>query len=249
MAAPIPPDEEPRDVARCVRAVTLDAYGTLFDLDARAREALEEIVAGHGLGVAPLELGARWTEEFFGLLHSYGQSQPSPRFRTIRELTAESLRSVLGPSAPKESDVEAAVELWFGHVRRAELYAEARAAVGALAEAGMPLAIVSDADRDIIDPVLERSALPVDIVITSEDERSYKIDPRGTLFERAFEALGVRPGEVAHVGDSRSDVVGAARAGAWTVWVCRDGAEPFWAGRADIVARDLMEAARALGCG
>ncbi len=86
-----------------------------------------------------------------------------------------------------------------------------------------------------------------ELVFTSSSARAYKIAPGGELFRRAFEALGVAPAEVAHVGDSASDVVGAVRAGARAVWLSRKGrdwtdprAEPAF------VARDLLEAAENL---
>jgi len=237
-----------------IRAVTLDAYGTLLDLDSQAVPAVRAIVDEQGLGVPPAEVARAWSEGFFELLHSYGAEEPVP-FRTIRELTTESLDEVF-KSFQVAGDVERGVEVWFDHVRAAPLYPEVRAAVEALA-GRFRLAVVSDADDGFLLPALERARLPIEIVETSEAACCYKIAREGTLFQRAFTALGVEPGEVAHVGDSASDVVGAVRAGARAVWLSRDGRE--WtdclalvpqakdsrrSGRAEptLVARDLTEA-------
>ena len=227
-----------------LRAVTLDAYGTLFDLDSTIDRSLERIVLEQGLDADPRALGRAWTCRFFEMLYAYGHDGDRP-FRTIRELTAESLEDAFGEFGVA-GDVERGVETWFAHVRGSPLFPEVREAVALLASR-FRVAIVSDADDDILAPPLERSGLPVELVFTSEAERSYKIDPSTTLFSRAFEALGVSPREAAHVGDSTADVLGACHAGARAVWLSRDGRE--WReerGQPHVTARDLLEAAQAL---
>jgi len=227
-----------------LRAVTLDAYGTLFDLDSTIDRSLEAIVEGQGLSTDPRALGKAWTKQFFEMLYAY-EGDGDRRFKTIRELTTESLVGAFDEFGVS-GDVERGVETWFDHVATSPLFPEAREAVE-LFLARYRVAIVSDADDDILAPSLEKAGLGVDLVFTSEAERSYKIDPGTTLFARAFEALGAEPSETAHVGDSAADVVGACRSGARAVWLSRDGRD--WSdGRArpQVTARDLLEAARAL---
>jgi len=231
-----------------LRAVTLDAYGTLFDLDCTIDRSLEAIVEGQGLDVDPRALGNAWTRRFFEMLYAYNTARDGDgacAFRTIRELTTDSLVDAFDEFGIA-GDVERGVETWFDHVAASPLFPEAREAVELLA-ARFRVAIVSDADDDILAPSLEKAGLGVELVFTSEAERSYKIDPATTLFARAFEALGAEPDETAHVGDSATDVVGACRAGARAVWLSRDGRE--WSdgrSRPHFTARDLLEAARAL---
>lgn len=227
-----------------LRAVTLDAYGTLFDLDSTIGRSLEAIVDEQGLAADPRALGGAWTRRFFEMLNAYGHDGDRP-FRTIRELTADSLVGAFGEFG-LAGDVERGVETWFRHVRSSPLFPEVREAVELLA-GRFRVAVVSDADDDILAPSLERAGLPVELVFTSERERSYKIDPATSLFSKAFEALDVPAAETAHVGDSAADVVGACRAGARAVWVSRDGRD--WSDERaapHVTARDLLEAARAL---
>ncbi len=202
--------------------------------------AVAEFIAAQGLAVAPESLSRVWTEKFFLLLDDCGEGRS--RFRTIRDITTEALEGTFAKLATP-GDVAGGVDVWFEHVKRAPLYPEVREAVERLAER-FELAIVSDTDDDVFAPALRRANLPVELVFTSSSARAYKIAPGGELFRRAFEALGVAPAEVAHVGDSASDVVGAVRAGARAVWLSRKGqdwtdprAEPAF------VARDLLEAA------
>ena len=147
-------------------------------------------------------------------------------------------------------DVARGTGIWFDHVMAAPLYPEVRGAVERLASR-FRLAVISDTDDDYFIPAWERCGLsPIlstELVFTSDSSRSYKLSPDGELFRRAFEALGVEPGEVAHVGDMPTDVVGAASAGAKAVWLSRKGL-PWTDDRAEptFIARDLAEAAERL---
>ncbi len=64
-----------------------------------------------------------------------------------------------------------------------------------------------------------------DVVKVSGELGYGKPDPR--IFLDALAALGIRPEQAVHVGDSlRSDVAGAKAAGIMAVWVNRDGRRP-----------------------
>jgi 2-haloalkanoic acid dehalogenase type II len=228
-----------------VTAVTLDAYGTLFDLDAMMVPACRCLLDEQGIAADACALQRVWTERFF-LLLELAESDGTP-FRTVRELTHEALVAAFAELG-LDGDVPRGVECWFEHVRRAPLYPEAREAVRLLA-GRCRLAVVSDADDDVLMPAWEAAGLPVELVFTSERSRSYKISPEGRVFREAFAGLGVEPHEVVHVGDSRSDVVGARRAGATPLWLARDGRPWQHGGAPPMVARDLDEAAGIIGPG
>jgi HAD superfamily hydrolase (TIGR01549 family) len=230
-----------------LRAVTLDAYGTLFDLDAVMMPAVTELIADQSLDILPQALSDGWTTRFFALLHSYGDRTP-PGFQSIRDMTATSLDECFAALGAAGADVPRGVEIWFDHVRRAPVFPEVRRAVEMLASK-FRLALISDADDDVIGPTWRDARLPVEHVFTSQTERSYKIDAGSAIFQKAFAALGVAPEETAHVGDSSADVIGARRAGAHAVWLSRDGRD--WTDeRAEPThtARDMAEAAQIL-CG
>jgi 2-haloalkanoic acid dehalogenase type II len=228
-----------------LKAVTLDAYGTLFDMEAVMIPAVTEMIAAEGLWLEPRRLSDLWTRKFLRLLHEYGNDAP-PGFRDIRDMTTTTLTECYDELGTPTADVARGVEIWFDHVSASPLFPEARAAVERLAER-FELALISDADDDVIAPTWKLARLPVEHVFTSHTHRAYKLDPRGTIFRCAFERLGVEPGEVVHVGDSPADVVGAIRSGAKALWVSRDG-RPWTDARATptYVARDMAEAAEML---
>ncbi|MNN28470.1 (S)-2-haloacid dehalogenase [compost metagenome] len=60
-------------------------------------------------------------------------------------------------------------------------------------------------------------------LFTSEEYKSYKNDSRNRMFEEVIAHYGVEPEEIIHIGDSASDVLGAARAGIRSCWINRTG--------------------------
>jgi HAD superfamily hydrolase (TIGR01549 family) len=105
---------------------------------------------------------------------------------------------------------------------RAELYPEVAEVIATL-EARYPIGVLSDADREHLDPSLERAHFSRLVTVCSEDVHVYK--PHVRSFLAACERLGARPGRTLYVGDSpRSDIEGARRAGLNSVWINRHNA-------------------------
>ena len=86
----------------------------------------------------------------------------------------------------------------------------------------VPIYLVSNIDRQDILAALVYHQLAPEGVFTSEDARAYK--PRKELFQLALGRVGLKPGEVIHIGDSLgSDVKGASQVGIRTLWLNRSG--------------------------
>jgi 2-haloalkanoic acid dehalogenase type II len=192
-----------------VKAVTLDAYGTLLRND----ELLllpRRIVADHGLSASADDVLRAWLD----LYHEATQASP---FRTLREIQGQILARVL-----QRFGVAAAagpyVDLFFEMTTRVELYPEVLGVLNALGP--VRAAIVSNADHEHV--AAWRFKWPVQYVVISEAVRAYK--PHPLIFERALEQLGLPPHEVLHVWDSEiDDVKGATMAGVRVAWLNRNG--------------------------
>src|SRR5262245_46002244 len=144
-----------------IRAVTLDAYGTLVrneDLRAIPRR----IVADHRLAVDPDEVLRHWVD----LYHEAVQGSP---FRTLRQIQVDNLGRVL-QRFDVAADPAPYVDLFFDVTTRVELYPEVPAALSALG--ALPSAIVSNADHEHV--ASWRFALPVRFVLISEAVGAYK---------------------------------------------------------------------------
>lgn len=193
------------------RGVLLDLYGTLVGDDDAGVCARVAAAAG----VPAAEVAAEWDRRIDALAapaHGAG-------FRTLADLNAASLAATAAHfGAPV--DVSALVAALRSQPHPP--YADARPF---LEQVGVPVCLVSDADRADVQAVLQRHRLPVDAVVTSEDVRAYK--PRPEPFRAGLAALGLSAGEVVHVGNSPAyDVAGAAALGIDTGFVDRSGTSP-----------------------
>lgn len=115
--------------------------------------------------------------------------------------------------------------------------------LAALAAEGLGAALVSNCGRAAVQAVLERHGLQgfLDPLFCRDDVSFMKPHPEGTL--RALAALGLPPGQVLFVGDSRTDVR-TARAAGLRVAIIRGGEsreEDFAASPPDLWLDELAE--------
>jgi len=83
----------------------------------------------------------------------------------------------------------------------------------------IPVCLVSDADNEMILPLLER--FKFDKVFISEKVRSYKNEPKGRIFREVLTHYNINPKKIIHIGDSSSDIIGANKFGITTCWINR----------------------------
>ncbi len=227
-----------------LRAVTFDAYGTVFDFESRIRtRAVEEILRGAGAEDRDAQAFAdQWGENFFVLYdgHAGGGAAGGEGFRSIADLTAEALAATYRQHGIYLDPVPG-TEVWLDWLRRVEPYPEVAGVLSDLS-GRFRLAMVSDIDDRVIGPALERLDWPLEFVMTSEGERAYKRHPEGIVFRRALGRLECLPGEAVHVGDSAADVIGAKGSGMFAAWVNRHGRSlPADCPRPDWEIADLSE--------
>jgi HAD superfamily hydrolase (TIGR01509 family) len=112
----------------------------------------------------------------------------------------------------------------------AELVAEVHAA-------GIPTALVTSSQRQIMDAVLSRLRLPFDVTVCAEDVRVSKPDPEP--YQRAADRLAVDPRRCVALEDSPNGVAAAEGAGCRLVVVPSLAPIPARAGR--VVVASLSE--------
>ncbi len=207
---------------RPVRAVTLDAYGTLFDFEGDLRtDAVRDIL--HMAGApehSPESFADAWGVNFHARYEECGR-QGCEKFVSIAKLTAEALADTYREHG-LELDPGRGTELWLDRLGGVHIFPEVPAVLEALSQR-FPLAMVSDIDDRVIAPALERLGWDFEFVLTSEGQRCYKHHPDALIFRRAAERLGLPTESVVHVGDSPADVSGARLAGMRVAWVNRYG--------------------------
>lgn len=220
-----------------IRAITFDAFGTIVTSGQEALIRVSgRVVRDHLPAVDAARFLGRWDHYFFGIDHT--------PFLTLAEATEASLERAFEEFGV-EADPEPYVEMLRAEWLLARPYPEVPAVLEALA--GVPTAVVSNADDAMLKAILARNRLEFDAVVTSEACRAYK--PAAPIFEAALRELGVAPAEALHVGDSlEADVGGAQRLGMATAWVdrTREAVRPGGP-TPDLVVSDLTGLLPALG--
>jgi HAD superfamily hydrolase (TIGR01549 family) len=175
-------------------AVTLDAYGTLLELDDPVG-SLAAIVPGFDRAAverAFLEEAAYYTE------HAH-EGRDARTLKQLRARCAEVFNRALGSNVTPEQ---------FTGALRFAFLPSVLDAVAALRRRGLEVAVVSNWDVALHDHLA-----PLDVlVVTSADAGVAKPDPTPLLL--ALEQLRVEPTRTLHIGDSDADGASAAAAGA-----------------------------------
>lgn len=221
------------------RALSLDLDDTLWPI-APAIERAERALDAHLRAHHPAAAAAWPIAAMRALRERLYLARPEVRhdFSMLRRI---SLREVLMPHGGDEAAVEAAFEVFYAARNRVDLYDDAARALPALARR-FPIASLSNGNAD-----LGRVGIRAHFVaeISARTIGCAKPDPR--IFAAAAAALGLPPGEIAHVGDDPElDVLGAQRAGMIGVWLNRDGLPWPHAEPPDLEIRSLDELEPAL---
>lgn len=213
----------PPAAADRIRAVLLDALGTLVGLEPPAPH-LVAALAARGVRVTPAQAGAAARAEMAHYRAEHHRAGTPEGLRVVREECAQVLGRALAPAVDRLAGDELVEVLLSGF--RFFAYPEAPAVLAALRGRGLALVVCSNWDLSLHE-VLARTGLQelLDGAVVSAVEGVAKPDP--ALFARALAAAGdVPPGAALHVGDSvDADVEGARAAGVRAVLIRRDGDE------------------------
>ncbi|MGN6379132.1 MAG: HAD family hydrolase [Gaiellales bacterium] len=186
------------------RAVLLDAFGTLLDLDdpvGRLRAALAERMA---VDVSAEAAGRAFLEEVSYYAAHCHEGRDADTLERLRvECAAIVLREL-----EIDGDPRVALAL-LGDTIQYRAYDDVAPTLAGLERSRVPVAVVSNADYTLPD-MLASAGVAIDRVFSSAATGSSKPDPR--IFEVALGSLGVPAGEALHVGDTPSTDGGGARA-------------------------------------
>ena len=194
--------------------LTFDCYGTLIDWEAGILAALRGPMASHGV-VAPddelLETFARHEAE--------AEAGPYRRYREVLGGVLTAMVAEAGGTATADE-----VATFGGSVVDWPAFPDSAAALARLHER-FKLGVITNCDDDLFAASEARLGTSFDWVVTAQQAKRYKPNPRG--FELMFERVGLPPARILHVAQSLfHDHVTAKRLGLSTVWVDRRGDRP-----------------------
>ena len=201
-----------------IRAVLLDALGTLVELE-RPWPYLVEELAARGVVVGEDVARAAMLAEMAYYRAHHDEAVDWATLKDLRRRCAAVVQEQLQTALPLDDVLDALL----GAIRF-RAYPEVPGVLARLRAGGARLAVVSNWDVSLHD-VLERTGLRplVDAVVISAELGVAKPDP--AIFRAALDRLGAGPDGALHVGDSlEDDVAGARAAGLEAVLVARNGA-------------------------
>jgi 2-haloacid dehalogenase len=214
-------------------ALTFDCYGTLIDWETGILAALHQ-----ALPDASDKASEQSLLEAFARHEAEIEAGPYVPYRQVLETTVRSIAADLGTSVD-----DGAAAAFGGSVVDWPAFPDSAAALADLA-ARYRLGVITNCDDDLFAASEARLGVRFDPVVTAQQTRRYKPNPRG--FELAFERIGLPTSRILHVAQSLfHDHVTAKRLGLATVWVDRRsgrsgfGATPPAEATPDLVVPDM----------
>ena len=196
-----------------IRAVVFDAYGTLFDVHSVAGLA-EQLFPGSGDALSRLwrqkQLEYSWLREMSG------------RYKPFQEITRDALRFAAGQLAlSMRPEHEAGLMDQYASL---SAFPENLSTLRALKAAGLPLGILSNGNREMIEASVRNAGMTgiFEHLLSSQDVESFKTT--ATIYALAPSAFGCPAREILFVSSNCWDAIGARWYGYTSFWINRTGA-------------------------
>jgi 2-haloacid dehalogenase len=194
--------------------LTFDCYGTLIDWESGLLAALRDPLANHGISEPD--------EDVLGAYASHEAALEAGPYLRYRDVLGSALTKMLEDFGQAPTPDE--VTTFGGSVADWPAFTDSAAALARL-HARFKLGVITNCDDDLFAASERRLKVSFDWVVTAQQAKRYKPNPRG--FELAFERIGLPPSRILHVAQSLfHDHVTAKRLGLSTVWVNRRGDRP-----------------------
>jgi putative hydrolase of the HAD superfamily len=207
-----------------VRAVLLDALGTLLELEPPV-PALRAELAARGLELDDAEAGAALLAEitYYRAHHLEGYDRPA--VARLRRRCAEAMEDAL-PDRVRGTLGMDELEAAMLAALRFRPYPEVREVLGDLRRRGLRLVVVSNWDASLHDRLAgDGLGACLHGVVSSAEVGAAK--PARDAFARGLTLAAVPPAQAVHVGDRvEEDVAGARAAGITPALVVREGEPP-----------------------
>ena len=229
------------------KAILLDFYGTVVEEDeAPIILTCKEIVEASNKSISLSDVVAYWWETFGDLFtNSYNESFQLEK--RLGQLALISAIKFFDADLDEDNLIKKLSEYWDEYWGKPVIFPESEKVLAKINEYGVPICLVSNIDNAVLDSALEYNQLAFEMIVTSEDCRSYK--PRPEMFQKALSLLNLSNSEVLHVGDSiRSDVKGARLMKIPVLWINRKKQSVSQKDKPDYESSDLNGIIHLLDC-
>ncbi len=211
-----------------------DAYGTLFDVSAAARECAAE-PGRKALAAKWQELANIWRLKQLQYTWLRALADAHTDFWTVTQEGLDYALEATGLKGDAELRERLLALYW-----ELSAYAEVPAMLAALRDMGMNTAILSNGSPDMLAGAVKSAGIGdvLDDVLSVEDVGVFK--PHKSVYDMVTERFGCSPAEVLFVSSNCWDACAAAGNGFYTAWANRAG-EPLdrlpW--RPQVIVGDL----------
>lgn len=198
------------------KVVLFDAYGTLLDVDSAAAN-----LAGSGtypaLSDVWPELSALWRSR--QLNYSWLRSL-SGSYKPFWEITEDALDFAMDSLGLDNKDMRADLLSLY---RKLDAYSEVPAMLDALDKAGLPAAVLSNGNHDMLADAFAAAGLSSRLagLLSVEDVGIFKPAPQ--VYELGCKYFDVQPSEILFVSSNGWDAAAAGLFGFHTIWANRSG--------------------------
>jgi 2-haloacid dehalogenase len=193
-----------------------DAFGTLFDVHSAARENAA------ALGDKAAHVSEIWRAKQLEYTWIYARVDRSRGFvmSPFREVTRLSLHYALAVCGIEASLASQLLESY----QRLAPFAEVPATLRRLKASGAKLAILSNADTDMLEDLVANASLDgvFDYLISARAAGTFKPSP--PVYALATEVYKSEPAAITFISSNRWDIAGAKAFGFETIWVNRSSA-------------------------
>jgi len=220
-----------------IKACVFDAYGTLFDVAAAAREAAAA-PGGERLAECWPQLAEIWRTK--QLEYSWLRAVADD-YKPFWEVTQDGLDFAM---AALKIDDASMREILLGLYQRLSAYPEVPAMLAALKKGGYSTAILSNGSDDMLNAAIDSAGIGEVLDASLSVEAVGVFKPHRKVYDLVGARMDVQPAEVAFFSSNCWDATHASAYGFQTIWVNRAGAplDKIGAAPAHIVS-DLTEAA------
>lgn len=196
------------------KVISLDMFQTLVNIQGRRAEVWKPILKQDFSEDKSRELGSQLLSHYFAVST---EAREAGSFISSKEIFSKGFQQVFLEYS-LDYVCSQAVDNLFAQHRLSAMYADTEAFLQRIC-GEYQVCIVSDTDELML-PDFYRS-YPISL-FTSERYQSYKNDSHNRMFIEVIAHYGVEPEQILHIGDSASDVLGAARAGIKSCWINRE---------------------------
>lgn len=218
-----------------IRACVFDAYGTLFDVNAAAREVASQ-PGKEAFSLVWQQVSQDWRQK---VLQYTWLRTIEGRYVDFWQITKDALCWALAASDQSEPELR---EELLGLFWALKSFPEVAKMLSALKAGGIKTAILSNGTKEMLAAAVDSAGIgaSLDTVISVEELEIYK--PSAAVYDLVGDRLDVDRSEVLFVSSNGWDAAAGAAYGFDTLWVNRSG-EPMdrLAGTPQRVARDLSD--------